>query len=379
MRVLAINFGSSSLKYQLIETRSEARLAAGVIETSPRARGGDSASRWRAALAAELRRIVTAGGLPPQAVAHRFVHGGEHFRAPVQVDAAVLRHLRRLRDLAPLQNPLNLLGIEVCRTSWPEVPQIAVFDTAFHRTLPPHAYRYAVPQSWYERYGIRRFGFHGTAHRYAAETAARHLGRPLARLNLITAHLGNGASITAIRGGRSVDTSMGFTPAEGLVMGTRCGDIDPCLPFHLVRRGMRLEAIEHALDHQSGLYGLCGTHDMRAVLARVRDGDATARLALDVYCQRVRKYVGAYLAVLGRVDALVFTGGVGENAAAVRARVLRDLDDLGLVLDGRRNRAAAARVRDIHAATSRIGILVVRADEEWQLAIEAERCLRRRG
>jgi acetate kinase len=334
-------------------------------------------------------------------IGHRVVHGGERFQAPTRIDADVVAAIRALIPLAPLHNPANLLGIEVCLESFLKVPQVAVFDTAFHQTMPPHAYRYALPHSLYTDHAVRRYGFHGTSHAYVAKRTAQHFGSSLDRLNLITLHLGNGASAAAIEGGRCIDTSMGMTPLEGLVMGTRCGDIDPALVFYIGRAtGMDPATVEALLNKESGLKGLCGANDMREVLKRMDAGDAPARLAFEVYCYRIRKYIGAYCAVLGRVDAIVFTAGVGENAPAVRAQVCADLTALGVRLDANRNaavRGAASEtasaitpttgrtseanrasvsprgprldpIGEIHSADSAVKLLVVRTNEELEIA-----------
>jgi acetate kinase len=277
--------------------------------------------------------------------------------------------IRALMALAPLHNPANLLGIEVCLELIPTVPQVAVFDTAFHQTMPPHAFRYALPESLYTEHAVRRYGFHGTSHAYVAKRAAQHLGLSLDRLNLITLHLGNGASAAAIQNGRCVDTSMGMTPLEGLVMGTRCGDLDPALGFYIGRAtGLDPAAVETLLNKESGLKGLCGANDMREVLKRMDAGDAPARLAFEVYCYRIRKYLGAYCAVLGRVDAIVFTAGVGENAPAVRARACAGLDPLGIRLDTSRNDAASAEIEEIQQKNSVVKLLVIRTNEELEIA-----------
>jgi acetate kinase len=366
--VLVINCGSATVKHQLL-AEDGARLAGGVEEVQ----GGHRAAFGR--IAGALRRAGERAALA--AIGHRVVHGGERFHAPAVIDDAVCAEIRALARLAPLHNPANLIGIEVCREAFPGVPQVAVFDTAFHQTLPPHAFRYAVPEAWYERFGVRRYGFHGTSHRFVAERGAEWLGRPLASLSLITLHLGNGASAAAIRGGRCADTSMGLTPLEGLVMGTRSGDLDPAVPLYVQREaGLDAAGVDAALNHESGLLGLAGTADVRELLAREAAGDARARLALEVYCQRIRKYVGAYLAVLGRADALVFTGGVGENAARVRSLACAGLDALGIALDERANAAAAGEVAEIGRPGMPVRVLVVRTNEELQIARETLAALR---
>lgn len=354
MRVLVLNTGSSSVKYQLVESSDGHRLAGGIVE---------EVTDHAAALGSVLQEL---GDVGVDAVGHRVVHGGESFTAPTLIDDEMLATVRELVPLAPLHNPANIAGIEAARAVWPGVPQVAVFDTAFHRTLPAHAYRYAVPREWYERHGVRRYGFHGTSHEFVAHEAARRLGRPLDDLDLIVAHLGNGASMTAIARGRSIDTSMGLSPLEGLVMGTRSGDIDPAVVAHVSgATGRSYDDVLADLNRKSGLVGLCGVSDMREVTRRAGSGDADAALALDVFCYRVKKYVGAYLAVLGRCDALVFTGGIGEHSAVIREKVGSGLAGLGIVIDAERNDRDAEVVS---ADDSPIAVLVVPTDEERVIA-----------
>jgi acetate kinase len=304
-----------------------------------------------------------------RAVGHRVVHGGARFREPVVVDDAVLAGIRELSALAPLHNPANAAGIEAARRALPGVPQIAVFDTAFHATLPEVAATYALDREVAGRYGIRRYGFQGISVGWVAARTAELLGRPLAELNLIVLHLGNGASATAVAGGRSVETSMGLTPLEGLVMGTRTGDLDPAVTFVLARAGV--DGIEDLYQHRSGLLGLCGDSDLRAIQQR---DDPAARLALDVYCHRIRKYVGAYHAVLGRLDAITFTAGVGEHSTVVRERSLSGLEPLGIGVDPDRN-AAGEVPRLISPDGSRVAVCVVPTDEERAIAEEVSRLL----
>ena len=403
MRILVLNSGSSSIKYQLFEMRDRSVLARGSAE-----RIGETGSRLvhRERDAAEqiesdvqmadhrmaIDRIVTilnessvlSDGEGLAGIGHRVVHGGETFFEPTRIDDDVLTVIRSLSSLAPLHNPANLLGIEVARERRPDLPQVAVFDTAFHRSIPPHAYHYAIPHEWYEQHGVRRYGFHGTSHAYVAREAAAFLGRSADELNLIVLHLGNGASACAIAGGRSIDTSMGLTPLEGLVMGTRSGDLDPALIFHVARQsGASLDEIDKALSSRSGLEGLCGSADLRDVLARERDGDEQAAIAVGVYLYRIRKYIGAYTAALGRVDALVFTAGVGENSSEIRERVCQGLDALGIEVDPERNpirndahgKARRQDPRAIHAEGSRVDVLVVPTNEELEIALQTLRCI----
>jgi acetate kinase len=358
-RVLVLNCGSSSLKYRLVDVRRGEAVAGGLVERIGEGEIRDHATALAAALATLDHRDLAA-------VAHRVVHGGSRFTAPTVIDDETLREIRALSVLAPVHNPVNALGIELARAAIPGVPHVAVFDTAFHHTLPPHAYTYAVPLDWAREHGVRRYGFHGTSVAYVARAAARILERPLDELDLIVLHLGNGASATALARGRSVDTSMGLTPLEGLVMGARSGDVDPALVLHLRRTaGLTVEEIDRLLNERSGLVALAGDNDMRRLLAREDDA---ARLALAVYCYRIRKYVGAYLAVLGGADAIVFTGGVGEHAAPVRAQALRGLDRLGIAIDEEANAANAPTISPPGVATR---VLVVPTDEELELATQA--------
>ncbi|MCU0935349.1 MAG: acetate kinase [Gammaproteobacteria bacterium] len=399
MKVLVLNSGSSSVKYRLFDMERREEVAGGVVERIGEAEGAltDRVRRADGGFESTTRRqpvadhrggfaligeaLRTGGGLDDPralfAIGHRVVHGGEAFRAPTRIDAGVLAAIREVAPLAPLHNPANLIGIEAALEAAPGVPQVAVFDTAFHQTMPAHAYRYAVPEDWYVRYRVRRYGFHGTSHAYVSRRAAAHLGRPPEAVNLITLHLGNGASAAAIAGGFCVDTSMGMTPLEGLVMGTRSGDLDPAVAFYLGRvAGLGPAEVEAALNQASGLEGLCGVHDMREVHRAAEAGEARARLALEVFAYRIRKYVGAYTAVLGRVDAVVFTGGIGENDADLRRRVCEGLDGLGIGLDGARNAAATGEVCKVHRQGSRVAVLVVRTNEELEIAEQTVACVR---
>jgi acetate kinase len=310
------------------------------------------------------------------AIGHRVVHGGETFTQPALIDATVLAGIRKVAPLAPLHNPANLTGIEIAMAIAPDIPHVAVFDTAFHQTIPDYAYRYALPEKLYTDYGVRRYGFHGTSHHYVAQRAAENLGVPLQSINLISLHLGNGASAAAIRQGRCVDTSMGLTPLEGLVMGTRSGDIDPAIPFYLAKQAnLTFAEIDDLLNRHSGLKGICGFNDMREVHQQAEQGNASAILAIEMYCYRIRKYIGAYTAVLGRVDAIVFTAGIGENAAFIRAQVCDDLAGLGIVLDATKNKLSCEGVLDISTAESIVRVLVVPTDEEWEIAMQTRSLL----
>lgn len=393
-QVLVINCGSSSIKYQVLAMPQGTLVAGGIVE-----RIGESESllKHRAfngegELLEETRRVSAADhreafrdveqalrgsqgfadGGALIAVGHRVVHGGESFSAPTLITPTVIGSIRALSSLAPLHNPPNLVGIKVCRERFGQIPHVAVFDTAFHQTMPECAYRYAVPADWYERDGIRRYGFHGSSHRYVSIRAADHLGRPMSELRMITLHLGNGASAAAVDEGRCIDTSMGFTPLEGLVMGTRCGDLDPAVCFYMQQvRDMDAETVEAVLNRQSGLKGLCGSNDMREVLARAASGDEEAGRAVDIYCYRIRKYIGAYIAVLGGLDVLVFTGGVGENSPEIRRRVCDRLDVFGITLDPENNAVVGGEVQNIGQRGCAATVLVVRTNEELQIAREA--------
>nr|MDT0657775.1 acetate kinase [Micromonospora sp. DSM 115978] len=374
-RILVVNAGSSSLKYRLFQEspglhqespvprQNHVELAGGTVERIGEPGGGpaDHASALRAVLSG-LDLTGLAG------VGHRVVHGGLRFTEPTLIDAEVVAGIAALVPLAPLHNPPNLTGIEVARRLLPGVPQVAVFDTAFHRTLPPEAASYAIDREVAERYGIRRYGFHGTSHGYVARRTAELLGRAPAELNLISLHLGNGASACAIAGGRSVATSMGMSPLEGLVMGTRAGDLDPAVVLDLQRTGdFGVDEVDRLLNHRSGLIGLCGANDMREVLRRRAAGDPTATLAFDIYCRRIRSYVGAYYAILGRVDAITFTAGVGEHAAPVRAAALAGLTRLGIEVDPERNRMGTGD-RPVSPPGGEVAVLVVATDEEAEIA-----------
>jgi acetate kinase len=365
-RVLVLNSGSSSLKYRLFD--GSRVLAKGLIQRIGED-GGDAADHREA-----LQRLMDTVDLTGlAAVGHRVVHGGEKFTAATVVNDEVAAVIEQLVPLAPLHNPAALTGLEVARKLLPDVPQVAVFDTAFHATIPPEGVRWAIDSGTAERWGIRRYGFHGTSHSYVSRETARVLGRPVAETNVITLHLGNGSSATAVRGGRSVATSMGLSPLSGLVMGTRSGDIDPSVVFHLHRvAGMSLDEIEALLTRRSGLLGLTGDNDMRTVLERAAAGDPAAKLAFDVYCRRLREYVGAYLAVLGRVDAITFTAGVGENSPQVRHGALHGLEALGITLDEDRN---ARNETIISPDGSPVTVCVVPTEEELEIAEEARRAI----
>jgi acetate kinase len=355
-RVFVVNAGSSSVKYDVLEAGSGDSIASGLVER---------VTDYDAALAAILAELDAEA---IDAVGHRVVHGGSVFVDATVIDDEVVAEIERLSVLAPLHNPPGLAGIRAARAALPFVPHVAVFDTAFHATLPPVAYTYAIDAGVAAEHGVRRYGFHGTSYRYVSARAAAFLGRPLESLRMVVAHLGNGASITAIDGGRSVDTSMGMTPLEGLVMGTRSGDIDPAVLLHLQRVGaFDAAGLDDLLNRRSGLLGLGGHADMRDLVAA--SGPA-ARLAVDVYVHRLRHYIGAYAAELGGLDALVFTAGVGENSAVIRARAVEGLGFLGLELDPEQNAARANTDRVISSSASTVVVLVIPTNEELQIARE---------
>lgn len=381
--LLVLNCGSSSVKFALLDPQTGARPLSGLAERlgSPEASlrldvsgarqthplpGGSSAEALEVLLS-ELERLGLRSSV--QAVGHRVVHGGERFSAPARITPEVLTAIEACVPLAPLHNPANLAGIAAAQAALPGVPQVAVFDTAFHQSMPAVAYRYAVPEAWYTQYGVRRYGFHGTSHAYVAAEAARQLGRDPAGLRLVTAHLGNGCSLCAVQDGRSADTSMGLTPLEGLVMGTRSGDVDPGLPDYLARQaGLSLEQITAALNRESGLTGLSGLGgDLRALEAAADEGHAGAQLAIAVFVQRLAKGVASMAAAMNGLDGLVFTGGIGENSARVRAATLRRLGWLGFQLDEAANERAV-RGGQGQITSGPLPALVIATDEELSIA-----------
>ncbi|MDR3089702.1 MAG: acetate kinase [Desulfobulbaceae bacterium] len=393
MKILVINSGSSSIKLQLLEMKGETALASCLVERIGEEIGlcrcvfrkgsaAEQAIERRQAIAnhregmrlalsilTDAQQAVLVNHDELVAVGHRVVHGGEDFHQPCLIDDAVIQAIEAVAPLAPLHNPANLDGIRVAMELLPGLPQVAVFDTAFHQTMPPHAYHYALPRRLYLENRVRRYGFHGTSHQYVAGECARLMAKPLDETNLITAHLGNGSSMTAIEKGKSIDTTLGLTPLEGLIMGTRCGDIDPSIHAFLARvRGMDIAEIDAMLNKESGLKGICGLNDMRDIHAAVEQGDADAALALDMLTYRNRRYIGAYMAVLGRVDAIVFTAGIGENDAVVREKSLAGLENFGIVLDPEKNRGRQSGAREIGAAASKTRLWVIPTNEELAIA-----------
>jgi len=396
MKVLIINSGSSSIKFQLLDMTDESVLASGLVERIGEDQGlikcrlkpgtdvehtlniekevpdHQSGMREAVELLSDSHHGVVRKVSDIGAVGHRVVHGGEDFQEPQLIDDQVVEAINRNIPLAPLHNPANLDGIKVARELFPGIPQVAVFDTAFHQTIPGRAHIYALPYELYEKHRIRRYGFHGTSHKFVAGECASLMGKKLAECNLVTIHLGNGCSMAAIENGCSVDTTLGMTPLEGLVMGTRSGDLDPAIHAFLHRNnGMEIEEIDRMLNKDSGLKGICGMNDMRDIHQAAGKGDTRASLALDVQTYRNRKYIGAYMAVLGRVDALVFTAGIGENDAIVRARSLEGLDSFGVELDQELNDRRVKEPLKISSTRSRIQVWVIPTNEELAIARES--------
>jgi len=391
MNIIVVNAGSSSVKLTCYGPTVDSVMATGMVEriglsgTLLHFRAGDrgplekqvdirNTAEAVATLARHLvdPRMGCLNSLEEiQAVGHRVVHGGEKLNEPMVIDAAVKEIIREYFDLAPLHNPPNLEGIEAAEAAFPEAVQVGIFDTAFHNTIPVHAFMYALPLELYGEDKIRRYGFHGISHQNVSRTAAEFLNRSPGNLNLITCHLGNGCSITAVKGGRSLDTSMGLTPLEGLVMGTRCGDLDPAIVLHLMEhKGLTLPQVKNILNKKSGLLGLSGgkLSDLRDIIVAMEQGDAAARNALEVFCYRIKKYVGAYMAAMGRVDAVVFTAGIGENSALVREKTLAGLEHLGIAIDPDRNQTPSSDTREISPPDSPVKVLVVPTREEREIA-----------
>ena len=387
MEVLVINTGSSSIKYQLYRMPAAEVLARGVVEPlganarlthtyDGRTHSADvKASGHAEAMEVILQTLVddTIGVIEDvgqiEAVGHRVVHGGEEFTGSVMIDDEVIASLEKYADLAPLHNPPNLTGIGAARANLPHAKQVACFDTAFHTTIPEVAYMYALPYEIYEKYRVRRYGFHGTSHRYVARRAATMMDRDKYDVNVITCHLGNGCSITAVKDGVSVDTSMGLTPLEGVVMGTRTGDFDPAILFYLAEKGYDCQALNAMCNKKSGLLGISGeSNDMRTLGESAAGGSRRAKLAIDIFCYRIKKYIGMYTAVLGTVDAVVFTGGIGENAVDVRKQICSDLEQIGIEIDEEINNATCQKEGLISTQNSRVKVFVIPTNEEAAIA-----------
>ncbi|KNY25117.1 acetate/propionate family kinase [Pseudobacteroides cellulosolvens] len=397
MKILVINTGSSSLKYQLIDTMNEAVLAKGNcdrigIENSfikHTKMGSDAVviekdmANHKVAIQQVLNVLtdkdigVISNMSEIAAVGHRVVHGGERFHDSVIIDDEVMKALRECIELAPLHNPPNIIGIEACKEVMPNTPMVAVFDTAFHQTMPKHAYLYALPYEIYEKYGVRKYGFHGTSHKYVANRAAEILGKSIEDLNIITCHLGNGASICAVRKGKSVETSMGFTPLAGLAMGTRCGTIDPAVISYLMdKEKMSVKDINDYLNKKSGVLGISGvSSDFRDIEAAADEGNERASLAIEIFCYRVKKYIGEYAAVMDGVDLLIFTAGIGENNPLVRKKVLSGMDYMGIDVDWEKNEVKGKEL-DISAPGSKVKTMVIPTNEELAIARETLKLLK---
>ena len=390
--ILVVNAGSSSLKFTMFGMREEKIRAKGIVERiglrEPYLRyerfdGRDLKEQAKITNHDEALRLVCDKLIDPEygvlkslkqveAIGHRVVHGGEKFHDSSVVTDEVKDIIRECSTLAPLHNPPNLGGIEACERVFPGVPNVAVFDTAFHHSMPPGAYLYAIPYEFYEKYGIRKYGFHGTSHKFVAGATAEFLGKPIDKLRLITCHLGNGDSITAVDHGKSVETSMGMTPLNGLVMGTRCGDIDPAIVLYLVRQGMSADEIDKLLNKKSGLMGVAGigSGDMRDIIAAAEGGNDQALRALWMFVHRLALYIGSYFTILGGADAVVFTGGIGENSAYIRKRVISELECLGCFLDDAKNEQTAGKPGVVSTAKSTLKAVVMPTNEELMIARE---------
>lgn len=391
MSVLVLNCGSSSVKYQFISTEDRLVLAKGMIErigsssailTHQRYDGDtikitgeildhDIAIEYVIAVLLSRNHGVIKDKNEIEAVGHRVVHGGEDFSGSVLITDAVIQTLRENIELAPLHNPPNIKGIIACQKHLPNVPQVGVFDTAFHQKMPPKAFLYGIPYLLYKKYKIRRYGFHGTSHLYVSKRAAELMNRPYESLKIITCHLGNGCSVAAINGGVSIDTSMGFTPLEGLLMGTRCGDLDPSIPLHVMgKEELTLAEVNTMLNKHSGLMGISGvSNDMREIIKSMNEGNERSKYAFEVFCYRIKKYIGAYTAALGGLDAVVFTGGIGENSSEVRHEVLSNLEFLGIELDENKNKFDKGE-RQISKENSKVQVFVIPTNEELVIALD---------
>ncbi len=384
MKILVLNSGSSSIKFQLFSMKDEEVLCKGLIEQIGEKVGHlsleylDIKYKKEINIKDHFHGIELIQSLLKEkniiddfkelfGVGHRVVHGGEYFETAVLIDDSVVDKIKELSPLAPLHNPVNLLGIEAISKKYPFLKQVGVFDTAFHQTLPKYAYLYALPYKYYKKEQIRRYGFHGTSHQYIFKKVSDMFKKNTKDTSLITLHLGNGASVAAIKNGKSIDTSMGFTPLEGLVMGTRCGDMDPAIVFYLCEKlSIDTKEIDDILNKQSGLKGICGLNDMREIEDRVKNGDRFAKLAIEIFCYRIKKYIGAYIAVVGKVDAIVFTGGIGENSSMIREKACEGLwESIGIDIDIEKNQQNNIQ---ISTKKSKIKVLVVKTDEELEIA-----------
>ena len=396
MKILVINAGSSSIKFRLLNSIDLSPVLDGTLERIGTEHSQlnyvlfkqgfkenseqsfaikDYTDGFKLILHTLSNKVFGNGLIDLAAIGHRVVHG-EQFKLPALITETVINAITKMIPLAPMHNPANQKGIEICREIFPLIPQVAIFDTAFHQTMPAIAYRYPLPESFYTEHKIRRYGFHGSSHQYVTHCAAQVLNKPVSQLNLITLHLGNGASATAIQAGRSVDTSMGMTPLEGLMMGKRSGNIDPGIVFYLARNmGLDFDEIELMLNKQSGLLGVCGSNDMREILCLADQEDKQAQLAIEMYCYRIKKYIGAYFAILGRLDGLVFTAGVGENSPVIRLKVCQGLEHLGICIDPEKNSLAKSSEQEIQAETSPVKIMLIPTDEETEIARQTLTCI----
>ena len=395
MKILVVNCGSSSLKYQLFDMEKEEVIAKGIVErigTPPsyltysvngeKVKKEVTASNHTEAFRVVIETLLN-GDKPVissieeiKAVGHRVVHGGERFKEPTIINDEVIAEIERNNELAPLHNPAGLAGIRASMEVLPNVPQTAVFDTSFHSNMPKYAYLYAIPMRLYRDYRIRRYGFHGTSHYYVAHRAAQLVGRPIEELKIITCHLGNGCSVSAVKGGRSIDTSMGFTPLEGLIMGTRSGDLDPAIPLYLIRNlNYTAEEVDDILNKESGLLGISEfSNDMRDIMKSAEEGNQNAKLAMEMFCYRIKKYVGAYTAIMNGLDVLVFTAGIGENEPEIRLMICDNMDYLGIKIDPQKNNFKAQE-REISTSDSRVKVWVIPTNEELVIARETARLI----
>ncbi len=397
MKILVINAGSSSLKYQLIDMDSRAVLAKGLCERigidgsrlnhtpaggekvvieSPMPSHADAIKLVIDALVDEKHGVINSMS-EIGAVGHRVVHGGEKFSGSVVIDEAVKEGMRECIPLAPLHNPANLIGIEACEKVMPKVPQVGVFDTAFHQTMPEEAFLYGIPYEYYEKYKIRRYGFHGTSHNYVSGKAAEMLGKPIEQLKIITCHLGNGSSVAAVKNGKVIDTTMGLTPLAGILMGTRSGDLDPAIvTFLMEKENLDIDGINEVLNKKSGVFGVSGvSSDFRDLDAASKEGNKRAQAALKMFSYGIKKYIGAYCAAMGGTDAVVFTAGVGENDGAMRAAIVDGLEFLGIKIDAEKNKLRGEAI-DISAEGALVRTLVIPTDEEMMIATETERLVK---
>ncbi len=374
MKILVLNSGSSSLKFQLFDMTCHKVLYSGLIE---------QVRDHQQAIITMVKQLSAQGHIHQladlDAIGHRVVHGGEYFKQPTLVNQQTIEAIEQLIPLAPLHNPANLLGIKMAQQYAPDVPQVAVFDTSFHTSLPDYAYIYGLPYELYNKHHIRRYGFHGTSHYYVSRQAARHLRAHynLEQPRLISLHLGNGASAAAIDNGQSIDTSMGMTPLEGLLMGSRSGDIDPAILFYLAREtGAGIQELDDLLNKQSGLKGICGQNDMRTIIEQAKQGNTLSSLAIHIFCYRIKKYIGAYSAALNGLDGIIFTGGIGENSAFIREQVCSAMDGLGIEFDTEKNQNSYDKLLELHSSASKVKIMAIRTNEELEIATQTYMAIR---